>query len=323
MATLEAYFRAEGWMRDYTAVSAMTGGQVIQLNDGLAGVVVTDIAAGALGSARIAGQFTIAKASGVVILDGGQVFWDHSANNATFRQVSDRDFYIGTAVGDAASASTTMVVDLNQVPSYKVDFSKDSAANSIIVGTAAAAGFGYPIRKGGSNTFLLTATSEAQKVDLLSVQGWSPSANAIVEGAFRVISDGSGSAVDVSLGCASGTNATDADSIAESVFIHLDANDTKINAESDDGTTEIAATNTTKTYTEGSALANRVEFWMDMRDPADVQIYIDGVLVLPATVFNVSAAAGPWFLLAHMEKTSSTDTYELAVDWLRVRTSEQ
>ncbi len=62
---------------------------------------------------------------------------------------------------------------------------------------------------------------------------------------------------------------------------------------------------------------------MDMRDPTDVQIYIDGVLVLGATVFNVNVAVGPWFLLAHVEKTASTDTYELAVDKLRAWTSEQ
>jgi hypothetical protein len=60
-----------------------------------------------------------------------------------------------------------------------------------------------------------------------------------------------------------------------------------------------------------------------MRNPADVQIYIDGVLVLGATVFNVNAATGPLFLLVHVEKTSSTDTYKLAVDWLRARFSEQ
>src|SRR6187549_2806879 len=49
------------------------------------------------------GICTITKTSGVVILDGGEVFWDHSANSATFRKVNDRDFYIGRAVGDAES----------------------------------------------------------------------------------------------------------------------------------------------------------------------------------------------------------------------------
>lgn len=320
---LEAYYKQEGWQRDYTPAANITGGTVIQLADGMAGVMVSDTDADKLGAVRVAGHFTVDKASGVVFLDGGQVFWDHSANVATYRQVSDRDFYLGTAVGDATSASTSMVVDLNRRNHYKVDFSADSAANSVIVGTAAAGGFGYPIRKGGSNTFLITATNEAQKADLLSVQGWATGANAIVEGAFRVVSDGSGTATDVSLGCASATSATDADAIAESVFIHLNGNEANIYAESDDGTTEVAATDTTIDYTEGSALSTRVEFWMDMRDPAAVKIYINGAQVLSSTTFNVSAAVGPWFLLAHIEKTASTDTYELAVDWLRVRTSEK
>jgi predicted RecA/RadA family phage recombinase len=320
---LEAYYKQEGWQRDYTPAANITGGTVIQLADGLAGVMVSDTDADKLGAVRVAGHFTVDKASGVVFLDGGQVFWDHSANVATYRQVSDRDFFLGTAVGDATSASTSMVVDLNRRNHYKVDFSADSAANSVIVGTAAAGGFGYPIRKGGSNTFLITSTNEAQKVDLLSIQGWATGANAIVEGAFRVVSDGSGTATDVSLGCASATSATDADAIAESVFIHLNGNEANIYAESDDGTTEVAATDTTIDYTEGSALSTRVEFWMDMRDPAAVKIYINGAQVLSSTTFNLSAATGPWFLLAHIEKTASTDTYELAVDWLRVRTSEK
>jgi hypothetical protein len=107
------------------------------------------------------------------------------------------------------------------------------------------------------------------------------------------------------------------------VFIHLDGNGTPINVESDDGTTEVAATDTTLDYTEGSEVANRVYFTIDMRNPADVQVYVNGALVLGSTVFNVSAATGPWRLLVHLEKTASTDTYRVAVDELRARFAEQ
>jgi hypothetical protein len=47
------------------------------------------------------------------------------------------------------------------------------------------------------------------------------------------------------------------------------------------------------------------------------------VLQLGSTVFNIDAAVGPLFLLAHVEKSSAADTYELALDWLRVRIAEQ
>jgi len=85
----------------------------------------------------------------------------------------------------------------------------------------------------------------------------------------------------------------------------------------------VAITDSTTDYVEGATLAVRKEVWFDMRNPADVQVYVDGVNVLPASVFNVNAAAGEWKLLLHVEKTASTDTYEFDLDWLRVRTSEQ
>jgi predicted RecA/RadA family phage recombinase len=268
------------------------------------------------------GQFTVAKTSGVALLKGCRVYWDHSANTATYKKVNDRDFYLGRAVQDAASTGPTVEVALNEDPPYDIDLLRDPYL-TVPVGTQALGGFLPPQRRGGSLAFILSATNEAQKVDALSVDGFDTDANAIIEYVFRVPSDGAGTVVDVSVGIANGTHATDADSITESVFIHLDANNTNINAESDDGSTEVAATDTTTDYTEGSAVANQVHVWFDMRDPADVQIYVNAANVLPSSVFDVSAATGPWFLLVHLEKTSSTDTYELAIDRAVARFAEQ
>lgn len=307
-----------------TLAAAAAAGEVRQLADGRA-AVLEGLNAAASGDVRTfvtTGKFTMTKTSGVVLLDGGRAYWDHSANAVTFRKVNDRDFYLGRIVGDAASAGTECVVDLNVDPPYDLDLARDPYLTTL-VGTAVAGAFGYPVRLGGAQIFELTATNEAQKVDALSVDGFAKGANAIIEGAFRVLSDGSGSAVDVSMGVANGTHVSDADQITESLFVHLDANNTNINLESDDGTTEVAATDSTLDYTEGSDVAKRVEFWMDMRNPADVQIYINGVLALGSTVFNVDAATGPFYLLVHVEKSSSTDTYKLAIDWLRARFAEQ
>lgn len=298
--------------------------EVQQAPTGEAGVYdrATAAAAGAYADLTTVGTFLVAKTAGFVALSGGRAYWDHSANACTYRKVNDRDFYVGRFAEDATSAATGALVELNVDPPYDLDLARD-AYNSTLVGTAAAGGLSEPRRQGGALVFELTATNEAQKCDALSVDGFATGANAIIEGAFRVISDGAGTVVDVSLGVANGTHASDADSIAESIFVHLDANDVDINIESDDGTTEVAATDTTVNYTEGSAVAQRVEFWIDMRNPADVQVYIDGALVLDGTTFNVSAAVGPWFLLVHVEKSASTDTYKLALDWLRARLSEQ
>ncbi len=78
-----------------------------------------------------------------------------------------------------------------------------------------------------------------------------------------------------------------------------------------------------KDVTAGSAVANRFELWIDMRDPADVQLYVDGVNVLPDTVFKLDAATGPLGLLVHLEKSSSTATAgPVYVDRAILRTAE-
>jgi predicted RecA/RadA family phage recombinase len=305
------------------ASAALASGQVIQDTDGKA-AYVTGLGAVAANDPVIYqrdGIVEVPKTASIVMLKGGKAFWDHSANKAHFKAVNDRDFYMGTVFEDAASADTTVKIRLNEKPAYIVDLATDGYI-SVLAGTPAAGAFGYPVNLGGAQVLELTATNEAQKVDALSTAGFALTSNAIVEFAFRVLSDGGSGAQDFSIGAASGTHATDFETVAEFVAVHLDGNDTKIYIESDDGTTDVAPTDSTKTYTEGSTLGVRVEVWLDMRDPADVQVYVDGVLVLGSTVFTLGAGAGPLFLIAHLEKTATTDVYKVAVDWLKARLSE-
>lgn len=310
--------------RKLTAAAAVACGEIWQLKDGRAAVYqgALPAASGDPTGWKTDGVFKIPKTASIVILDGGRVYWDASASKAHFKKVDDRDFYLGRASGDAASSDTYVYVNINIDPPYDVDLLRD-ASHSIPVGTAAAGGFGYPRVLGGAHGFYLTATSEAQKIDLISTNGFATGANAIVEFAFRMPNGGSGSASDFSLGIANATHATDADSITDSVFIHMDGGATDIKAESDDGTTEVSATDTTVDFTAGITAAVRKEVWFDMRNPADIQIYIDGVLVLPDSVFNVNASTATWRLLAHLEKTSGTETADMIVDWMRARLSEQ
>jgi hypothetical protein len=266
---------------------------------------------------QTSGQCTVTKTNGVVILDGGEVYWDHSANSATYTPANDRDFFLGTSVGDWASGDLQMTVNLNVRPQWLLDLARDTFVTAI-VGTQALGGLALN-RRGGSHNIVLNATNEAQKVDMLSRAGFARTANAIVKLRFNVVSDGAGTAVDVSMGLANATHATDADSIAESLFIHLDANNTNINVESDDGTNEVAATDSTIDYTEGTP----VEVWFDLRNEADIQVYVNGALVLGASTFRLDNATGPLKLLVHVEKTASTDTYELDVEELKVRIAEQ
>lgn len=319
----DGVFVREGALSTPLSAAAVAIGELWQLGDGRA--YVHESLAAADSNTRIRmradGVWTLQKATGVVLLDGARAYWDHSANKITYCKNNDRDFYAGRVVGDASSNDNTVQVELNIDPPYDIDLYR-SAFNTTFTGTRSLTGLRLD-QFGGSTRMALGATSEAQCVDLFSVDRFDLAANPIVEFGFRVISDGAGTNTDVSLGVANGTHASDADSIAESVFIHLDGNNTQINAESDDGTTEVAATDTTADYTEGSAVANIVHCVMDLRTITDILIYVNGAQVLDATTFTLAAATGPLGLLAHVEKSSSTDTYELALDYLRVRYMEQ
>jgi len=257
------------------------------------------------------------------LLMGGRVYWDHSENVATFRKVNDRDFYVGrVVVADAAATDTTVKVALNIDPPYDVDILRDGAL-SVATGTVAAGGFDLPRRYGGAMGLSLTATNEAQCVDMLSVDRFAIGSNPILEAIIRVGANGSTSAVDINIGLANGTSTTDADAITEHVLFHIDGGSTAINAQSKDGTTTVTATDTTKTISAGSAVANRSELWIDARNTSNVKLYVDGVRVLSATTFSLAAATGPLGLLAHVEKTSGTATAgPIYVDALRARLAQ-
>lgn len=319
---MEAIYRAPGQCVDVWPEFNVAAGQLIQVPDGRAGVSPVPVLAGEKGSFQVTGLVDISKQTGITLLPGGRAFWDHSLNVLTYRTANDRDFYAGLVVIEAASTATTVRIALNVVQNVLLDVARDPCTTAI-TGTAAAEGFGRPKRIGGSTKILITSTSEVQKADLITNQAFAVSANGIIEGRINVISDGAGTVVDASIGIVSATHATDADSIPEHVLIHLDANAADIKVQSKDGSTTVAAVDTTLDYVEGTPF----EFWIDTREPAAVKVYINGVRVLDGTtgantVLNLGAAVGPWKLLFHVEKTSAADTYEIDLEWLRARICE-
>ena len=105
----------------------------------------------------------------------------------------------------------------------------------------------------------------------------------------------------MSVGIANGTHASDADAITQHLFVHMDGNDLKINLQSKDGTTTVAATDTTVAYVLSTPFL--VQF--DCRNLANVKCYVNGVLVLNATTFRLDAATGPFRPLVHIEKSAN------------------
>lgn len=301
------------------AATTVTQYECWQTPTGKAGVYDTagSVSSGNYFDMRTDGTWTFVKTNGFVALKGNRAYWDHSANAVNYKKSNDRDFYIGRFAEDASSAATSCVVELNEDPPYDLDVCRDPYA-TVFVGTQGLNTMGI-FRRGGAHKFILSSTNEAQKMDILTKDGFALGANAIIEFAVDIVDDGAGTAVDVSIGAANATHATDADSITDSLFMHLNANDVNIYFESDDGTTEVAATDSTIDYTAGT----RFEVWMDMRDPASVKMYVNGSAVLTGTTFNVNASVATWKLLAHIEKTAATDAYELDLEWFRAHFAEQ
>ena len=298
---------------------------VVQMSDGRAGVYdsANTVVSGKYADFATDGTFVVLKDVTVAILKGGRCYWSYANQQVGFERNDARDFYIGRAALDAAAADPTVIVSLNVDPPYEIDLARDPYTTAP-TGTQALGGFLPPQRNGGGLTFNLSATNEVQKVDALGKDGFDKGgAAAVVEFAVNLISAGAGANPDFNIGIASATHATDADAIAQHLFAHFDGNAAKINFQSKDGTTTVAATDSTKTITAGAGNANRAEVWLDLRDNTSVKIYVNGVQVLTGTTFNVSAAALRWLPLVHLEKTVSADVYQVDVDFFRVRTAAQ
>lgn len=309
--------------RELVAVTApAAAGEIWQMPDGQAAVF-----AGANGNTAAAGdkiafctegQFTVTKTSAQVWLDGAPIWWDHSANAATCvppLTSGDRDFFLGSAVGDVATGVTSGVVNLNKQPSYIIDSTRDIGDTTVVL----TSGTPYIYNRGGALVAGFSATAEAQKLDWLSKRSFALGSNFILEAVVEVVTNADADVADLNIGVANASHASDADSITESAFFHFDMGaDLNLDAESDDGTTEVAATDTTVDWAVGTP----VHVVIDGRDTSDLQMYVNGALVLSGTTFDISAATGPLKALFHLEKTANDSPGEVKAQ-VRVRTSEQ
>lgn len=308
---------------DYTAIAAIDGGEVVQLADGRAGVIPTDLDAAALGSASTEGIYTVAKSINLVWIDGCRLWWDHSANAATPvppLTTGDKDFYLGIAVGDVAAATTTGKVSLNQRPVYAFDVHRDLFDHTLVKTVVGSTTIVIPdmIARGGTIDAYFGLTAEAQKMDILSKRSFPLASNPILECVINIITTCDADAGDLNIGFANGTHASDADSITESAFFHFDLGaDLNIDAKSTDGTTSVSATDTTIDFAEGTP----VYLCIDGRDPSNMKFYINGAEVLAATanLGDIQLATGPLKALFHLEKSANDTPGRVLISELQVR----
>lgn len=307
-----------GQVKQLSADAALASGELIQLPDGRA-AYVAGLNARAAGDAV---QFIteniveLPKTAAVAVLAGGDVYWVRSTSKAHPLRTSG-DFYAGVCVKDAAAADTTVLVDLNKRAVYHIDlFGNDSGGQWT---TAATNGLGVAEDAGErAITLAFDAVAEAAMAAIYSDDTVACADGPICELRLAIYDIGDDAALDISAGLANGTHATDFDSVTEAFIIHLDGSALSINAESDDGTTEVAAVDTTVDAVDDTYF----ECWFDCRDIDDCQLYIDGVNVLASTAFKLDAATGPLKAIVHIEKTNNDTTAEVRVTKLRVRTTD-
>ncbi len=306
-----------------TAPAAGSGGDVIQLADGRAGVVlglnISATAFVATDKVTVAtnGVWSILKTASIALLRGGQVVWDRSAETAGFAKASG-DFFLGTVAKDAVAADATVELELNAKPVYAIELNVDPFTIAVSNGLSTL--------KNSVASHVLTmafdSATEAAMAALYSDDTVPVADLGVLEGRVCIYEDGDHAALDINFGVANATHATDMDSSTETCLLHVDGDAGSLEhilAESDDGSTEVAATDTTIDYVEETFF----EFWMDFRNIDDIQIYINGVNVLPDSVFKLDAATGPMLVIAHLEKESNDTTADVRVDFLRLRSTDE
>lgn len=297
-----------------TAAAALSCGQVTQLPDGRAGVVIPQIgaAAGEVAAVEVAGQYRISKAPSVVLLDGQTAYWD-SANS---RLSYTGDFAVGMVLGDAAAADTTALVDLNVLPQPVIALGKDTWTNEATLGlgvTATALGGGPEL------TLAFDGVAEAAQAALFSDATIDVDDKPILEGWIAVYDIGDAAALDINIGLASGSHATDFDSVAAFAGIHFDGSDLSIKCRSDDTANPVADVDSTVDAVDDTYFFLQV----DARDKDDVRIYRNGVRLAAGSTFVLSGYSSTLVPIVHQEKTNDDTPADVRVKGLWVRRCAQ
>jgi predicted RecA/RadA family phage recombinase len=103
-------FVQDGDVLNYTAGSNLSSGAVVLMGS-ILGVVLADIASGAVGSVKVTGVFSLAKDTSTEVDAGDQLYWD-AANAKLVKDATAGFVFAGIATEDAAEAATTAKVRL-------------------------------------------------------------------------------------------------------------------------------------------------------------------------------------------------------------------
>lgn len=113
---IEAQYIQDGCLLDLASGTARSAGEIIELADGRAGVVVREIAETEDGAVRVKGVFDVPSASATTFSIGDQVWWDTSEDVAVTAPGDGADLYLGPALEAKANGDTVVRVNLNAAP---------------------------------------------------------------------------------------------------------------------------------------------------------------------------------------------------------------
>lgn len=136
----------------------------------------------------------------------------------------------------------------------------------------------------------------------------------VFEARVAVYDIGDHAALDINIGLASDTHATDFDSVTAYAAFHLDGSalDLKCRSKASNGT--VADTDTTIDLVDDTFVVLRI----DCTDKSNVKFYVNGARVLSGTTFSIAGYTGTLSPIVHVEKTSNDTTADVRVDWIRV-----
>lgn len=304
---------------NFTPVGAVSSGDVVQLPDGRAGVVVSSVDAGELASAYVEGIFQLTKTALISLLIGGDMFFDVSTGYANFKaDNATPDFRFGIVTADAVAADAYCFGALNTRTNYSIDLEAGGSwvAEELAAGVAGSVD-AYP---GGGGKIVISSGNEVQANCLRSVRTVLVSAKPIFEGILTRAAT-TDAAVDLDFGLATGGHASDFESVVDFAAFHMDGDDLNIDTHSDDGTTDRTIADSTIDHVEGTFH----EFWIDARDDTNVKFYVDGILVDTSASKRILTAALTHGVaaVAMVEKTTGTAVGGCTVTRMRVRTQSE
>ena len=177
------------------------------------------------------------------------------------------------------------------------------------------------VEANGVKKFVFDAVAEAATAALyMPTTPFDIDKNPIFECVVAVFDIGDNAALDINIGLASGSHATDFDSISEYMAFHLDGSDLSVSCQSEDGSTTTAAVDSLVDLVDDTYARLKI----DCTDKADVKFSIDldgtgYVRVCSGTTFVMSNYSGLLTPIVHVEKTSDNTLADVRVDRIRVQ----